>query len=229
MRRLKKLTSALFAVGVLMSLTACSDNKNNSDISTGESQRTFPNEVVTAQPKETETQPVTEVVAADDGPRVYIGNTTAKAGEYAEVTLYVENAEKNWSFCGLHVTYPDVLEPKMLDLVEDEDNLVDYKRGDASEYSSGATAVLWVDNLPEEITSNNLGCFFFAEMFSDNYGLDGDIATFWLKVPEDAESGTVYPIGFYYLETDAFQNMDGDLSLQKYTFENLKEGSITVE
>lgn len=228
MRGLKKLISALLAVGVLISLTACGDKKNNDDTSTGEAQRTFPNEVITAQPKETETQIATEVVAADDGPRVYIGNTTAKAGEYAEVTLYVENAEQNWSFCGIHITYPDVLEPKMLEFGDDE-NLVDYSRGEASKYSSGATAMLWTNNMPEELTSNNLGCFFFAEMFSDNYGLDGDIATFQLKIPEDAKSGTVYPIGFYYMDTDAFQNMDGDLSLQKYTFENLKEGSITVE
>lgn len=226
MYRLKRLTSVLLAVGVLMSLTACGDKKNNSSTSEGESQRTFPNEVVTAQPKET--QSATEVVAAEDGPRVYIGNTTAKAGEYAEVTLYVENAEKNWSFCGLHITYPDVLEPKMFEF-GDEENLVDYSRGEASKYSSGATAMLWTENVPEEITSKNLDCFFFAEMFSDDYGLDGDIATFQLKIPEDAESGTVYPIGFYYMDTDTFQNMEGDLSLQKYTFENLKEGSITVE
>lgn len=223
MRGLKKLISALLAVGVFISLTACGDKKNDSSTpDTSESQRTFPNEVVTAQPK------ATEVVAADDGPRVYIGNTTAKAGEYAEVTLYVENAEQNWSFCGIHITYPDVLEPKMLEFGDDE-SLVDYSRGEASKYSSGATAMLWTKNMPEELTSNNLGCFFFAEMFSDNYGLDGDIATFQLKIPDDAESGTVYPIGFYYMDTDAFQNMDGDLSLQKYTFENLKEGSITVE
>ncbi len=222
MRIFKKITSVLLAVGVLMSLTACADSTENSSVSTGEPQRTFPDEVVTAEPK------ATEVVAAADGPRVYIGNTTAKAGEYADVTLYVENAEQNWSFCGLHITYPDVLEPKMLEISND-DNLVDYSRGEASKYSSGATAMLWTQNIPEEITSKNLECFFFAEMFGDDYGLDGDIATFQLKIPEDAESGTVYPIGFYYLETDTFQNMSGDLSLQKYTFDNLKEGSITVE
>lgn len=223
MRIFKRITSVLFAVGVLMSITACANSTENSSVSTGEPQRTFPSEVVTAEPK------VTEVVAAADGPRVYIGNTTAKAGEYADVTLYVENAEQNWSFCGLHITYPDVLEPKMLEIGNPDDNLVDYTRGEASKYSSGATAMLWTNNIPEEITSNNLGCFFFAEMFGDNYGLDGDIVTFKLKIPEDAESGTVYPIGFYYLETDTFQNMEADLSLQKYTFENLKEGSITVE
>lgn len=222
MRIFKKITSVLVAVGVLMSLTACADSTENGSVSTGDPQRTFPDEAVTAEPK------ATEVVAAADGPRVYIGNTTAKAGEYADVTLYVENAEQNWSFCGLHITYPDVLEPKMLEIGND-DNLVDYSRGEASKYSSGATAMLWTQNVPEEITSKNLECFFFAEMFGDDYGLDGDIATFQLKIPEDAESGTVYPIGFYYLETDTFQNMSGDLSLQKYTFDNLKEGSITVE
>lgn len=228
MRMLKKLTSVLLAVGVLMSLAACGDNSNNSNTPTGEPQRTFPSEVVTAIPKDADTQTVDEVVAAEDGPRVYIGDTTAKAGEYAEVVLYVENADRNWSFCGLHITYPDILEPKLFE-DEVEDNLVDFERGSASRRSSGATAVEWVDNVPEELTSNNLGCFFFAEMFADDYGLDGDIAKFWLKIPEDAESGTVYPLSFYYLSTDAFQNSAGDLSLQKYTFENLKDGSITVE
>ena len=77
MRRLKKLTSVLLAVSVLMSLTACG-GKNNSSTSEGEPQRTFPNEVVTAIPKGEESQnDGTEVVAAEDGPRVYIGETTA--------------------------------------------------------------------------------------------------------------------------------------------------------
>lgn len=221
MRIFRKITSALLAVGVLISLTACAKGTDNSSVSTSEPMRTFPAEVVTAQPKE-------EIVPAEDGPRVYISDTTAKAGEYAEITLYVENAEQNWSFCGLHITYPDVLEPKMLE-IGDDDSLVYYKKGEASEYASGASAMIWRNNMPEELTSNHLGCFFFAEMFADNYGLDGAIATFQLKIPEDAESGTVYPIGFYYLNTDAFQNMSGDLSLEKYTFNNLREGSITVE
>lgn len=225
MCRLKKITSVMFAVGVLMSLTACG-GKNNSDISTGESQRTFPNEVVTAQPKETETESVTEVIAAEDGPHLYIGNTTAKAGEYADVTLYVENAKSNWNFCGIHITYPDVLYPEMLD---EEKRIVEYSRGEASKHSSGSSSMVWRDGLPDELVSNKLGCLFFAEMFEGDYGLDGDIVTFRLKIPDDAESGTVYPIGFYYMDTDRFCNKEEDLSLEKYAFENWKEGSVTVE
>ena len=229
MRRLKKLTSVLLAVSVLMSLTACG-GKNNSSTSEGEPQRTFPNEVVTAIPKGEESQnDGTEVVAAEDGPRVYIGETTAKAGEYADVTVYVENAEKNWSFCGLHITYPDVLKPKMLELGDSNDGLVDYTKGEASEFASGINVTEWTVNMPEELTSKNLGCLFIAEMFTDNYGMDGAIVTFQLKIPDDAESGTVYPIGFYYMDTDAFMNKSGDKALQKYTFDNLREGSITVE
>lgn len=216
MRGLKKSVAVFLAVSMFISLTACADK--NADSNSSKPQ------LISSD----DTGATDNIVAAEDGPRVYIGNTTAKAGEYAEVTLYVENAEQNWCFCGIHVTFPDVLEVKMLEL-GDDDSLVDYRKGEASKYSSGATAMLWTQNMPEELTSNNLGCFFFAEMFADNYGLDGDIATFQLKIPEDAESGTVYPIGFYYMKTDTFQNKSGDLSLEKYTFENLRGGSITVE
>ncbi|MDE6788730.1 MAG: hypothetical protein K2J47_05345 [Ruminococcus sp.] len=225
MRGFRKIISAVMAVGVLMSLTACGDKKNNSSTLEGEPQRTFPNEVVTAKPKE-ETPTAPEIVAAEDGPRLSIGNTTAKAGEYAEVTLYVENADQNWSFCGIHITFPDVLEVEMFNVEKD---LVKFERGGASQYSAGATSMLWVENMPESLTSQNLSCLFFTEIFESDYGLDGDIVTFRMKIPEDAESGTVYPIGFYYMNTDKFQNSKKDLSLEKYAFENWKEGSITVE
>ncbi|MCM1132357.1 MAG: hypothetical protein NC340_02690 [Ruminococcus flavefaciens] len=218
-----KITAFAVAVGMLVSLTACRGTNNSSE------SESVSSEVSVSQPEESseaETQPATEIIAAEDGPRLYISNTTAKAGEYADVTVYVENGEKNWSFCGIHITFPDVLEVSMLDV---EESLVDYERGEASRYSSGATAMLWTENMPVELTSNNLGCFFFAEMFADDYGLDGDIATFQLKIPDDAESGTVYPIGFYYMDTDRFHNSSEDLSLEKYTFSHLTEGSITVK
>lgn len=220
MLEFKKITAVIMAVGVLMSLTACGDKTEDKSSISGSSGS---QEIVKATEP---TKPTTEIVAAADGPRLYIGNTTAKAGEYADITLYVENAERNWNFCGIHITFPDVLTAKMFD---EKERLVDYSRGKASEYSSGATAMLWVDNMPEELTSKNLGCLFFAEMFADDYGLDGDIVTFKLKIPDDAESGTVYPIGFYYMETDQFRNKASDLSLEKYAFENWQEGSITVE
>lgn len=222
---IKKIISVLMVVGVLASLTACGDKQQNSN--SGESQTTEPYQLITESPTDTETvPPTTEVIAASDGPRLYMGNTTAKAGEYADVTLYVENADMNWNMCGIHMTYPDVLEPEMRNV---EERLVKFKRGEASDYSTASIAMIWVDNLPEELTSKNLGCVFFTEVFDGDTGLDGDIVTFRVKIPDDAESGTVYPLGFYYMDTDKFINDAKDLSLQKYAFENMKEGSITVE
>lgn len=218
---IKKIISVLMVVGVLASLTACGDKNKNSN--SGESQSTEPYKLLTDT---AESPATTQVVPASDGPRLYMGNTTAKAGEYADVTLYVENANMNWNMCGIHMTYPNVLEPEMLNV---EERLVKFKRGEASEYSTASVAMVWINNLPEELVSNNLGCVFFTEVFDGNNGLDGDIVTFKVKIPDDAESGTVYPLGFYYMETDKFINDSKDLSLQQYAFENWQEGSITVE
>ncbi|MDE6519625.1 MAG: hypothetical protein K2K91_04090 [Ruminococcus sp.] len=222
---IKKIISVIMVVGVLASLTACGDKTQNSD--SREQQATEPYQLLTENSEDAETvPPTTEVIAAADGPRLYMGNTTAKAGEYADVTLYVENAEMKWTMCGIHMTYPDILEPEMLDV---EERLVQFTRGNASNYSTASVAMLWVNNLPKELTSKNLGCVFFTEVFNGDKGLDGDIMTFRVKIPDDAESGTVYPLGFYYMDSDKFINDAKDLSLQKYAFENWTEGSITVE
>ncbi|MDE5855031.1 MAG: hypothetical protein K2H19_08230 [Ruminococcus sp.] len=225
MIKLKRIISAVVAMSVLASMTACGDKSNNmseSSLSSESSQteRTFPADEVTEPP----TEPIS---AAADGPRLYIKDTTAKAGEYAEVTLAVENANMNWYVCGLHITYSDALEPMMFEGGDEKD--MDYTLGDASRRNSGSVTKLWRSGLPDEITEKNMGCFFFTEVFSDNHGLDGDIATFYLKVPEDAESGTVYDIGFYHMDSDLFMNKEEDLSLQMYAFENWKPGTVTVE
>ena len=225
MIKLKRIISAVVTMAVLASMTACGDKSNNmseSSLSSESSQaeRTFPADEVTEPP----TEPIS---AAADGPRLYIKDTTAKAGEYAEVTLAVENANMNWYVCGLHITYSDALEPMMFEGGDEKD--VDYTLGDASRRNNGSVTKLWRSGLPDEITENNMGCFFFTEVFSENHGLDGDIATFYLKVPEDAESGTVYDIGFYHMDSDLFMNKEEDLSLQMYAFENWKSGTVTVE
>ncbi|MDE5936578.1 MAG: hypothetical protein K2G83_04135 [Ruminococcus sp.] len=224
MIKFKKIIAVFAALTVLASVTACGNKKKTGNsVSSNESsnvERTFPADDVTEPP----TEPIS---AAADGPRLYIKDTTAKAGEYAEVTLAVENADMNWSMCGIHVTYSDALEPMMLEGGDEKD--MEYTLGDASERNNGSITKLWLSGLPDEVTEKNMGCFFFTEMFSDNYGLDGDIATFYLKVPEDAESGTVYDIGFYHMDSDLFINKEEDLSLQMYAFENWKPGTVTVE
>lgn len=169
-----------------------------------------------------------DVPSIDEGPVISISNTTAKAGGTAEVTVSVKGADLNWSNCGIHLTYPDVLKCVYQD---NDDLLLDYKKGIASEYNIGIVAMEWKkeNNPPEELISQNLGTMFFTVMFSGNNGQDGDIITLYLKVPEDAESGTVYPIDFYYKDTDMFKNLEGDPSFEKYAFEHIQAGSITVE
>ena len=106
-----------------------------------------------------------------------------------------------------------------------------YKAGVASEFNTGIVAMEWKkeSNPPAELTEKGMGTMFFTVMFSGNEGQDGEILTLYLKVPEDAESGTVYPVGFYYLDTDMFRNTDNDSSFEKYAFEHMKTGTITVE
>lgn len=225
MIKLKRIVTAFVAMAVLASMTACGGKANKpseSSLSSESSQaeRTFPADDVTEPP----TEPIS---AAADGPRLYIKDTTAKAGEYAEVTLAVENANMNWYICGLHITYSDALEPMMFEGGDEKD--MEYTLGEASKRNNGSVTKRWLSGLPDEVTEKNMGCFFFTEIFSDNQGLDGDIATFYLKVPDDAESGTVYDIGFYHMDSDLFMNKEEDLSLQMYAFENWKSGTVTVE
>lgn len=169
-----------------------------------------------------------DVPSIDEGPVISIGDTTVKAGEIAEVKVYVKGADLNWSNCGIHLTYPDVLKCVYQD---DDDLYLKYKKGEAAEFNTGIVAMEWKqqNNPPEELTSQGLGTMFFTVMFNDNNGQDGEIITLYLKVPDDAESGTEYPVGFYYLSTDMFRNREGDLSFEKYAFEHTQSGTITVE
>ena len=163
-----------------------------------------------------------------EGPVISVGNTTAKAGEIAEVKVYIEGADLNWSNCGIHLTYPDVLQC----IYRENDNMfLKYKAGVASEFNTGMVAMEWKkeSNPPAELTEKGMGTMFFTVMFSGNEGQDGEILTLYLKVPEDAEPGTVYPIGFYYLVTDMFRNINNDTAFEKYAFTHMKPGTITVE
>ncbi|MBO5163861.1 MAG: hypothetical protein J6B75_05370 [Ruminococcus sp.] len=217
-----RIIAAAAALAALMSMAACGDKKNNSSSSGENSIITYSNnttEAPTAAPTE-------EIKAAEDGPRLFIKDTTAAPGEVAEVTVAVENAEAKWNMCGFHITYPNVLKPEMADA---EERMVERELGEASEYNNGSVAMEWQENLPEELTSNNLGSIFFAEMFEKDHGLDGDVVTFFLKIPEDAKSGTEYPVNFFYLDGDLFENVAKDKAMEKYVFENWKGGKITVK
>ena len=221
--KLNRIFAALAAAAVLAAAAGCTKKQ---EYSTNDS--SSENVPAATLPAEKEIEPPTEppVVAAEDGPKLSIDHTTAAPGEYAKITLSVKDAENNWQMCGLHITYPNVLKPE---IANDEERYVRYSRGEASDYSTASLCMEWRDNMPEELTSNDLGCFFFTEVFTGNTGLDGDIASFKLKIPDDAEPGTVYPVGFYFKDGDMFLNEEKDKSLEKYAFENWQFGSITVE
>ncbi|MDE6092997.1 MAG: hypothetical protein K2G14_07875 [Ruminococcus sp.] len=226
----------LTALAVILCITAVScdskDNSYSSPESSGQSSIRGienPDDVVETPDSLTVMKnKFKDVPTADSGPVISIDNVTAKAGETAEVTVSVKGADLNWSMCGIHLTYPDVLDCVLLD---EETYSVKFEKGTASEYNTGFISLecAWQNNPPEELLRQKLGALFFTVMFNGNEGQDGDIATFYFDVPEDAESGTVYPIGFYYMETDMFRNIEGDQSFEKYAFENWQEGSITIQ
>lgn len=219
--KMGSILAAAAALTFLTLMTACGDKTSNSG--TGEnSVITYSNDTSEAP----EAAPTEEIKAAEDGPRLFIRDVSAAPGEVAEVTITIENAAAKWNMCGFHITYPNVLKPEMEDV---EERMVEKELGDASKYNNGSVAMEWQENLPDELTSNNLGSTFFAEMFEKDHGLDGDVVTFFLKVPEDAESGTEYPVNFFYLDGDMFQNVAKDKAMEKYVFENWKGGKITVK
>lgn len=213
---IKKIAAAAAAIAVLATAAGCGDNNTNPSSS----------DAGISSSSVSQTSTDTDIKEGE-GPRLYFSNTEAAPGEIAEVSMYVENADLKWSMCGIHVTFGDALECQMLD---PEEHLIKYKKGEASEYASGSVGMLWVRELPEELTSNNLGSLFFTEVFDANYGLDGEIVKFYFKVPDDAVSGTVYPIGIYYMENnDLFTNTENDVSFQEYAFSHWEGGSVTVK
>ena len=166
-----------------------------------------------------------DIPDAESGPVIKMSNTEAKPGEIADVTVSVTGADQKWSMCGIHITYPDVLECQLMD---QEELTVKYKLGKATELNSGFVAMDWQKNLPDELVRNKQRSVFFTTLFSENSGQDGDIATFYFKVPTDAQPGTVYPLSYFYMESDLFRNFENDMSFEKYAFEHLENGSITV-
>ena len=212
---------AIAAAAAMLALSAACGNSTSSQTSDGASAET------TADLTSPTGYYRDDVIAAVDGPKLSFSNVEVAAGETAEVSLFVSGAHKNWTMCGIHVTFGDELECVMSDA---EQHLVEYELGDASRKSNGSVCMLWVKELPEELTSNHLGSLFFTEIFDGNMGADGEIVKFFFKVPKDAKKGTVYPIGIYYMtDNDMFINAEGDKPLEKYAFQNWVGGSVTVK
>ncbi|MCQ2468180.1 MAG: hypothetical protein MJ100_00035 [Ruminococcus sp.] len=214
--------SSVSVVLALTMLTACGKKTDSS--STPEHKNSNP-ALVNFDEFEEQTK---DVKIADNGPLLSLSNTTVKPGEIAEVTLSVQNAEAQWSMCGIHITYPEFLKPEMDD-PSPEVRDVTFNIGDAVKKNSGALCKEWQSGLPDVLTQKKLGCLFFTCMFNGNEGGDGEMVKVYLKVPEDAQPGAVYQLGSYYMSTDLFCNMQNTLSFQKYAFANFEGGTITVE
>ena len=171
-----------------------------------------------------------DVKDAESGPLLTISNTTAKAGGIAEVTLSVSNADKQWRMCGIHIVYPDVLKCILADA---ENREPDYDTGDALKSMQASVAREWQSNLPDDLSSNRMGAVFFTALCAETGGKDGDIVTFRFKVPDEAKSGTVYNIDYYYSSNDKtkdmFSNENNDPEFEKYAFSHCIGGTITVE
>lgn len=231
-----KMKLKIIILAVMMCITAfsCGDKNENfysSPETSKESPTLSPMEDIEEVMKIPESKEAMErnfkdVPDVDKGPVLSIANTTAKAGEIAEVTVSVEGADLNWSNVGIHLTYPDVLKCVYQ---ENDDRNLEYTVGEAAQYNSAVVAMGWRGQPPEELQNQNLSTSFFTMIFDGNKGQDGEIITLYLEVPEDAESGTVYPLDFYYMKTDMFRNIEQDISLEKYAFTHTKAGSITVE
>ncbi|MCM1270548.1 MAG: hypothetical protein NC247_08015 [Ruminococcus flavefaciens] len=162
----------------------------------------------------------------EEGPILSISNTTAPAGGRAEVTVSVKNAADKWNVCGIHVSYPEELDCVN---AHEEGNEAEYELGEAAEDASFSSAMEWQGERPEEMEKKKLGAFFFTAGFTKQGGGDGDIVTFYLDIPENAESGTVYPIDFYFFDADIFNDLSENRSMEKYAFSHWESGSVTVE
>lgn len=171
-----------------------------------------------------------KVEDASEGPLLSLSKTTVKAGGTAEVTISVKNADKQWTMCGLHIAFPDLL-TCVMDNVENREPKMTL--GDAVKGSAGAVSRLWSENLPSALADVKKQSVFFTSMFSGSKGSDGDMVTFYFNVPADAKSGTVYDFDFYYYNSDQAKDMfkigEENSSAEKYAFTHWQGGSVTVE
>lgn len=167
-----------------------------------------------------------DVPDAESGPLLKIQDTEAEPGGIAEVTVSVSNAKDKWCLCGFHIVYDDELD--CINVREGEPD-AKYTAGPASSEAPLRVAMEWFGTKPNEKLDRDLDAIFYTAAFADDYGGDGDIATFYIQIPEDAESGDEYDVDFYYYSTDTFKGMDGDRSFEKYAFSNWEGGKITVK
>ncbi len=228
-----KKTIAL-AAALLMALTAGCGSKDSDSTGTGASAypegTTRPSELGYTVSEQLFEKDFADIPDIDEGPLLTISNTTVKPGGTAEVTISVANAAGNWSMCGLHIVYPDILKCVLFDEINREP---DYEPGLAIKQSIATVAREWQNNLPEDLQKAHKGSVFFTAVCPSDAGRDGAIATFYFKVPQNAQPGTVYNFDYYYSSNsatkDIFTNEASDPMLEKYAFSHWTGGTVTVE
>ncbi|MDE5860686.1 MAG: CHAP domain-containing protein [Ruminococcus sp.] len=130
----------------------------------------------------------------------------AQPGEKVKLTVEVSGADMKYSSVGLHFSYDDELTLSRL------------KAGEA------------VESLSPFYNDYLSNCFLIATGLGNN-GHDGVIMETDFTIPEDAETGKVYPFIFYQGENDLFTNKLNDKygkKMQESAFRNWHNCSVTV-
>jgi len=216
----KAVTAVLLAV--LMVFTGCGKSKDQvSEKSSSDAEATteWQEVIVTANPDaepKSGAQPVLALSSAE-----------GKPGETVDMTLSVSGADQKWAMCGIHITYDE----RLVGVPNKNDEKTPaYKKGSAISDFDAAVAMFQIgSDRNEYLIENKLSSIFFAAVGSDNVGKDGDIVTFQLTIPEDAEPGTEYELGIYYRSEDMFMDIDRDEAIQDYAFSHYQTGKITVK
>lgn len=250
-----KLLAAVLALTAAMSVVSCEKRNSGSQDSVSDntvSEQAVENEIgdieeisedsadeATVEKAEEsvaeETQPSTEqVMVADENavpasgaaPVLSVSSVTGAPGETVDVTVSLSGADKQWAMCGVHMTYDE----RLTCIADESDTKTPiFTKGEAVNNITGFITMLQVDgDRNEYLIEQKQNAVFFAAVDSVDNGADGDIVTFSFKIPDDAQSGTVYDFGFYYREGDMFLGADKDESLQDYAFSHWQGGSVTV-
>lgn len=242
-----RLLAAVLALTAAMSVVSCekkgsgsqdsvSDNLSSEQITETDIEGLEEiTEEVTQEAAEEETQtPTEQVMVADENavpasgaaPVLSVSSVTGAPGETVEVTASLSGADKQWAMCGVHMTYDE-----RLTCIADESDpkTPKFTRGEAVNNITGFITMLQVDeDRNQYLIDQKQNAVFFAAVDSVDNGADGDIVTYSFKIPDDAESGTVYDIGFYYREGDMFLGADKDEAMQDYAFSHWQGGTVTV-
>lgn len=159
-------------------------------------------------------------------PVLSLSNAEGMPGETVEITLSVNGADNKWCSSGIHIIYDESL---VCVPSEADPEAPSYKKGPAVEEMLACIAKLWTEDLLPELEQDNKHSVFFCSAGEGDCGKDGDIATFSFVIPENAESGKVYDIEFFYREGDMFANSASEQDFQDYAFSNWENGSIKVK